>query len=263
MTLRYCSRCVIALSALLFLPRPALAWGPEGHEIVAHIAAQALTPRARAQVSSLLGGDAETMMTLDASWADEVRDARPQTAPWHYVNIELDEPGYDARRDCPHDDCVVAQIERDEAILASHAPPAVRAEALKFLIHFVGDLHQPLHVADDHDRGGNARLMQYRGQRVSLHHVWDDAVVSALGRDPAQVADALLTSLPPAQRQVYSGGAPKDWADQSFQAARGIYAELRGDRLPGDYAQRERAVTATQLAKAGLRLAAALNAILR
>lgn len=228
---------------------------------MAHIAARALTPHARAQVARLLGGEAEAMMVLDASWADEIRDARPATASWHYVNVELDRPGYDASRDCPMGDCVVAQIERDRAMLAGGRGD--RAEALRFLIHFVGDLHQPLHVADNHDRGGNARLLRYRGQRVSLHHIWDDQVVSALGRDPAQVADGIWASLTPRQRTDYARGAPIIWADESLGAGRAIYAGLRGDSLPADYAARQKGLTRLQLARAGLRLAAMLNASLR
>src|SRR5207302_1473125 len=93
---------------LLFLPlRPALAWAPLGHQVVAAIAAHQLTPVARARIGALLGGDAGAVMVLDSSWADEIRDARPQTAPWHYVNIEIGRPGYDSARDCPAGDCVI------------------------------------------------------------------------------------------------------------------------------------------------------------
>jgi len=104
-----------------------LAWGADGHEVVAHLAAMNLTPKAKAAVGAMLGGEAEASMVIAASWADEIRDRRPQTQNWHYVNIELDEPGYDARRDCVGGNCVVAQIARDETILASHAPPADRS----------------------------------------------------------------------------------------------------------------------------------------
>lgn len=228
---------------------------------MAHIAAQALNPRARQQVARLLGGEAEAMMVLNASWADEIRDARPSTSTWHYVNIELNEPGYDARRDCPAGDCVVAQISRDQAVLASGRGD--RVEALKFLIHFVGDEHQPLHVADDHDRGGNARLLRYRGRPVSLHHVWDDEVVSALGRDPALIAGSIWQNLTPQQKRDDAKGTPAAWANDSFIAARGIYAGVWGNSVPGDYADRQKALTRAQLAKAGLRLAAILNATLR
>lgn len=242
---------------------PALAWGPMGHEVAAHLAARALTPKARAAVGRLLGGDAETMLVLDASWADEVRAERPRTASWHYVNVERDSAGYDARRDCPQGDCVVAQIGRDTAILKSRAPAPVKAEALKFLIHFTADMHQPLHVADDHDRGGNNRMLFYRGNRVSLHHLWDDDVVRAQDRDPARLASVIGRGLTPAQRRTLAAGRPADWADDSFHVAQGIYDGLHGNRLPDDYARRQGGLVRLQLAKAGLRLAAILNAVFR
>jgi hypothetical protein len=247
------------LILLLLLPARAFAFSPEGHEVAAHIAARALGPHARAAVARLLGGDAETMMVLDASWADEVRSDRPRTAAWHYVNIEPDSSAYDARRDCPGGDCVVAQIGRDEQVLASHAPAAEKTEALEFLIHLVADLHQPLHVADNHDRGGNDRILRARGQRISLHRLWDDTVVAALGRNPAQVADTIWRSLSPQEKQAWSRGTVLDWTRESLSAARTIYAGLDGNRLAPDYAARQRPVIRMQLAKAGLRLAAVLN----
>jgi len=93
----------------------------------------------------------------DAStWPDEIKFQRPDTRPWHYVDIEIGTLGYDTSADCPTGDCVVAQIEKDEAILKDKRLTApVRAEALRFLIHLVGHLHQSLHCADNHDRSGN------------------------------------------------------------------------------------------------------------
>src|ERR1700722_10625252 len=118
-------------AVFLFLAStPAFASVPEGHQIVAGIAARELTPRARAEVSSLLGGDAGAMMVLESSWADEIRQQRPETMAWHYVNIELGSHGYVASRDCPNGDCVVAQIGRDAAILSdSRAPAPAKKEA--------------------------------------------------------------------------------------------------------------------------------------
>src|ERR1700761_6737475 len=123
---------------LLLVVNPAFAWAPEGHQIVAAIAARELTPNARAQVSALLGGRADALMILDSSWADEIRQQRPETSSWHYVNIEIGSQGYVSSRDCPAGNCVVAQIERDIALLSnSRAPAPARKEALLFLIHFI------------------------------------------------------------------------------------------------------------------------------
>ncbi len=254
------------LAAALIYPLtgsvPAFAWAPQGHEIIAAIARAHLTPAARAKSASLLGGD--SMFVLVASWADEVRDARSQTAPWHYVDIPLDAKGYDPRRDCPGGQCVVAQIEYDARKLgdANAAKPA-RAEALRFLIHFVGDVHQPLHAADHGDHGGNDVIVHWGRQRGSLHHVWDQTVVAALGADAMTVAQNIDASLTPGQRLRDSGGAPADWANESLADARVIYGQINGPYLARDYAQRQRALVTDRLAKAGLRLAALLNKILK
>ena len=252
---------VVGLALLLPL-RPALAWGPEGHDVVAALAAANLTPAARTQVSALLGGN--NMIVLDANWADEIRADRPQTAPWHYVNIPLNAPGYDPRRDCADGQCVVAQIEHNEHVLADkRAPKAARADALRFLIHFIADVHQPLHAVDNGDKGGNAFTVFLRGKRTNLHHVWDNDVVDIFGRDASEVAAQINSSLTPEQKTQDGGGTPADWANESLAAARNIYAQIRNPHLPRDYAQRQSGLTRDRLARAGLRLAAVLNRILK
>src|SRR5581483_8441983 len=101
-------RRALSVLLILLLPVPAFAWAPEGHAIVAAIALNHLTPQARAGVHALIGD--ERLLVTGSSWADEVRDRRPQTASWHFVNIPLSAAGYVRARDCPHDDCVVEQI---------------------------------------------------------------------------------------------------------------------------------------------------------
>jgi hypothetical protein len=256
------------LFLMLAFSAPAYAWGPEGHEIVARIAADNLTPSAHLRVSQLLGGDAPALMVLDSNWADEVRADRPQTAPWHFVNIEIGNKGYDARRDCPQGDCVVAQIGRDIEVLRDpRASRPARLEAFRFLIHFVADLHQPLHAADRHDKGGNSFTVLEGRRRSNLHRVWDQDLVEALGPDAMLVAGGIEAGLLPLDRQRLMAGTPSDWANESFQiAAHEIYARIPAYgpvKLPRDYASRERAVVRQQLLRAGLRLAAILNVIYR
>jgi len=256
------------LAFLLAWPMPAWAWGPEGHEVIARIAADNLSPAAHLRISQLLGGDAPALMVLDSNWADEIRTDRPQTANWHFVNIEIGSKGYDAAHDCGHDDCVVAQIGRDVITLRdSKAAHSAKVDALRFLIHFVGDLHQPLHAADRHDKGGNGLIVLLKKGRTNLHRIWDDDLVEALGPDPAAVAGSIEAGLVPQDKTRIAAGTPVDWANESFKvAAKEIYARIpsRGPvRLPRDYAKRENAVVRLQLARAGIRLAALLNRIYR
>jgi hypothetical protein len=127
-------------------------WGPQGHRLVAMVAANHLTPAAHQGVRSLLGNES---LADVAVWADEyVRDHK-DTAPWHYVNMPVDATQYVAGRDCPRHNCVVDRIRDNQERLADRdASRADRAMALKFLVHFVGDLHQPFHAVGV-ERGGN------------------------------------------------------------------------------------------------------------
>jgi hypothetical protein len=256
---------IIVAFTILILPSPVLAWGAEGHEIVAGIALRALSPAAKSQVGLLLGG--ESMLIHDSNWADEVRDQRPDARRWHFVDIPLEAPGYDARRDCAGGDCVVAQITHDARILANRRQPAaLRAEALRFLIHFVADVHQPLHAEDNDDHGGNGVRVYLRGQRTNLHHIWDVSVVEALGFDANAVSSDIALGISSAQRKSWQAGTPESWANEAHTIAREeIYSFVNGRRtlrLPPAYLDLEKGVTRAQLAKAGLRLAWLLNTTL-
>jgi hypothetical protein len=212
-------------------------------------------------------------MVQVSSWADDIRPSRRETGPWHFVDIPIGSAGYDAARDCPDNNCVVAQIDRDQGIIAdkSLAQP-IRAEALKFLIHFVGDVHQPLHASNNNDRGGNeVHVIVGGGKRTNLHAVWDTYVVQALGSDTALVAGSLESKITPQDRAQWDSGNAADWANESFRvASREIYAKLPGKGgtdapviLPETYATQEAPVVAVQLEKAGVRLALALNRAFR
>ena len=260
-----CRRFFLAI--LLAFPLPAYAWGPEGHEVIARIAADNLSPAAHLRISQMLGGDAPDLMVLDSNWADEIRADRPQTTNWHFVNIEIGSKGYDPHRDCARDDCVVGQINHDLAVLRDpNGQHAAKLEALRFLIHFVGDLHQPLHAADRHDKGGNNQIVFLNGKRTNLHRVWDEDVVGALGPDPGAAAGSIEEGLSQQDKTKMAAGTPADWANESFAiAAKEIYARIpRGQvRLPRDYKSREKPIVRLQLARAGIRLAMLLNQIYR
>lgn len=138
----------LALALMLLVPAACHAWGGEGHQLVALIAEDHLTPQAKAAVKELLDGaqisDAEV-----ASWADQIRRERRETAPWHYVNIPHDAQGFDRQRDGRDGDNIIDALERQAKILPDKsAPREQRQEALKWVVHLVGDLHQPLHCAE-------------------------------------------------------------------------------------------------------------------
>lgn len=287
------------LSAFVFLalavmvPCPAFAWGDEGHEIIALIAEHYLDPAARAKVGMLLATDIDTLTTHDiaseATWADKYRDSDRDTTRvryegtrlWHFVDIELAQPnlasacfghpplppGIPASKGPPRA-CVADKIDQFAAELGNPATSATeQLLALKFLLHFVGDVHQPLHAADDHDAGGNKKLVAAGGlHHGNLHRYWDVEFVERLGTDPRQVATSLIGQISETQRQEWSSGKPVDWAMEAFALGRGdAYGLLPRPSEQGSYslppAYVEQAVrdVALQLSRAGVRLASVLN----
>ena len=154
-------------------------------------------------------------------------------------------------------------------------PTVERRLALKFLLHFVGDVHQPLHAADHHDSGGNAVAVLYARRTVpdKLHGYWDVHLVKALGSDPKMVAAALNKTITKEQARQWSQGTPSDWAEESFRQARAVVYDFNGvgtfvdeqghtgERLNALYDSRALPVVKEQLSKAGVRLAATLNAM--
>ncbi len=278
----------------LTLGRPAGAWGDEGHEIVGLIAWHYLTPHVRARVQALLATDATDLVPRDiaheSTWADKYRDSDRDgsrrryraTRDWHFVDLELD--GVDLEAAChgrprlppdtpasrgPEDDCIVDKIEEFRAELQSpRTDPGERLLALEFLLHFVGDLHQPLHAADDHDQGGNRKKVAGAPgfRAANLHHDWDVEFVAPLGADAGDASDRLIARITEEQRRRWSRGTPVDWALESFSVAKTqAYGALPAPDASGRYRLSESyvadavAISGDQLSKAGVRLALILN----
>ena len=244
---------------------PAFSWGPEGHNLVARLAAAHLNPAAAAQVKAILGPGAS--LASVSSWADQVRNSRRETAPWHFIDIPITQPHLDMTRDCPKGDCVIAKIEDFRKVLAdAAAAPEHRNEALRFLVHFVGDMHQPLHCADNNDRGGNEVRVDFFGRNMNLHSVWDSGL---LGRMPPedQLFAQLSKHLTEGRARKLGKGGPRDWAEEIHKTAvKVIYGKLPKTvpvTITADYEKIADAVVKQQLERAGARLAATLNAALK
>jgi hypothetical protein len=268
------------------VPHSALAWGYEGHKVVAAIARAGLTPTARAEVDALLAADADTLaphnMLDAATWADTYRNSHRETSQWHFVDIELAKP--DLASACfgfpapakpasagPAQDCIVDRLGAFTAELADpNTPQAEKILALKFVLHFVGDIHQPLHASDNEDHGGNCVHLALGGSRTTnLHSYWDTAVVEALGSDPEAVAAKLRANITPSQKAAWESGDAKVWALESFGVARstaytvgsppGCDPNAAPAGLPAGYEGRAQAAAEIQLERAGVRLAWVLN----
>lgn len=236
-------------------------WRDEGHRLVARLAETRLTPRTAQAVRDLLGGQS----LADASlWADQIRSLRRETAPLHYVNIPLTADAYLPERDCPGGRCIIAAIESDERVLAdASAPTAERAEALRFLIHFIGDLHQPLHVTDDGDRGGNDRPVTFLGTPRNLHQVWDGELIQASGMNESQYYDHLRLMMATLDLPALERGSVADWAMEGHRiAAEHAYRIPPGNTLDGAYVEANLPLVDRSLIAAGVRLARVLNVAL-
>lgn len=250
-----------ALPLLACLSAPAYAWGPQGHRLVGAIAETTLTPAARAEVARLLRGEPEPTLAGVSNWADDLRENDPdlgrRSARWHYVNLAEDGCAYDVATHCPDGDCVIEAIRRQEGLLADpRQPDAVRAQALKFLVHFVGDVHQPLHTGYASDRGGNGYQLQVRGQGSNLHRVWDGEIVTAAGRSEKRTLRRLRALPTPAGVDDASVAA---WAEASCRIVRrdGFYPP-KGALKP-TYLERWRPTADAQLRLGAERLARLLN----
>ena len=273
---------------LLLSPGLAYAWGNEGHQIIATIAMDQLTPTVRAKVDAMLATDTSNLTAHDiaseATWADAYRNAgHRETAAWHFVDNEIDRAP-DLMNACfgfpapdqppssgPSQDCVVDKIEEFRTeLLADDTAPGERLLALKYLLHFVGDIHQPLHASDNHDRGGNCVHVSLGGSRTTnLHAFWDTGVIQLMGPDAQAITARLEAQISPARRQAWTSGDAKAWALDSYQVATsvaymlgtspGCASDVAPITLPDGYQTKAEAAAQVQLEKAGVRLAWLLN----
>jgi hypothetical protein len=237
---------------------PGSLWYGFGHRIVARIAAGRLTPHTADAVRDLLGG---LDMADVSSWADDIRGRRPETGSLHYVNLPLETDTYVPAKHCPDGRCIIAAIERDEGILSdSAASVPERAEALRFLVHLVADLHQPLHVADDRDRGANDRSVVLLGRAMSLHEAWDGGLLASAHPDEPAYLQHLLQVMSSLDLAALERGTVSEWAMEGHRmAAERVYRLPPNGRLDDRYVKDGLAITDLALIRAGVRLARILN----
>ena len=240
------------------------AWGNEGHQIVGRIAEANLTPKAKQAVDRIL---ATEDLPRAATWADRIRPF-PEYAwskPLHYADLSRGESEFVLSRDCPSEGCVVQAIHDYAAALGDPGTPReMQLTSLRFLAHFVGDVHQPLHVGFAEDKGGNDISVSFFGKTSKLHAVWDTGLIRRLdGNNWETTAARLAASVKPAEKSEWAASLdPTDWANESHQLAVSVAYKARdGETVTEQYVQRATPVVEAQLKKAGIRLAAVLNQI--
>lgn len=260
-----------SIAVLLFLIAPFAAtvhaWGDLGHRIVAELARRQLDPAARAEVSRLLKADGDDSLPDIASWPDRLRDMPGKedlgkaTGPLHYVDIRDDKCRYVPPRDCADGRCVVGGLEKYVAVLGDrHRSDAERAEALKFVVHFVGDVHQPLHAGNRDDKGGNEYQVQFDGKGTNLHRVWDSQMLYTRDLKWQAYADRLAAEGPVKLPRTNASESPyAQWAEESCDivATNGFYPAAH--RIDDAYVAKQLPVAETRLREAAKRLADLLN----
>jgi hypothetical protein len=256
----------------------ALAWGQEGHSIVAEIAQVRLSEPATQMIHKLLKGRS---LASIASWADDERDTHPETAGWHFVDVPLDVETYDHNRYCGKGDCIIAELDRLRSDLRCATGDA-QVEALKFAVHFVGDIHQPLHAVSEKKGGNDIDVDVFmRGLatcptcaaahvRNNFHAAWDVALIEKTAWNWGAYVDRLengwLTTSqakaedPAASRTDIGKDTLTAWAMEAHGAARSVwYLRPADDVLDDRYLREVLPVLDRQLGVAGLRLARLLN----
>ena len=261
---------VLLACVLLGVTPAALAWGPQGHRIIADLAQARLSPVARVEAERLLASEHAASLADVANWADRLRDDPAQaelgkaTAPLHYINMH-GSCTYRPTLDCPDGQCVVHAINHYARILGDRSLSlAERAQALNFVVHFVGDAQQPLHAGYKDDKGGNEVPVQFEGRGSNLHRVWDSGLLSTRHLEDADYA-ALLEHegpLTPPKPIAPFDNPPAQWVEQSCRIVMddGVYPQ--GHRIRASYVERMRPIAERQLRRGGARLADLLNRVL-
>jgi hypothetical protein len=266
-------------------PSRATAWGKEGHELVGRIADKHLNSKARDAINELLQNDQFQSLSDGrlTNWADAIRGSAvfrhkyPNMAQWHFIDISVDADlaTLDLHKYCPNHNCVLDAVERFRAVLKDPTKPLQdRREALFFIAHFIGDLHQPLHCAErNNDKGGNlvqVRVVTGDPHATNLHKVWDtDLVLEAMGPlSMADYANRLTNTLSMEKRKELQKGTVNDWIVESHKLARAKAYQDNGEPIPAagephtlssDYMLDRAETVEAQLTKGGVRLAQFLN----
>jgi len=245
-------------SAVLGFTVSAQAWGPGGHRIVGEIAQQYLTPKTAKAVDEILSGKS---LADAATWADEVRDQRPESKPWHYLNPPLDADRVSMRHS-PKKGSVLSCIVDQTKVLRHRRSTAVqRAEALRFVVHMVGDIHQPMHVSRAADLGGNAVKVKIKGSNTNLHAAWDSGIMHLRQRSWHDTAEVLHDEITEKEFKRWSAQRkPTLWATESFHHSMGFaYKIPDSGELDDAYIDQAQNIIDERLKQAGVRLANLLN----
>lgn len=250
---------VFAALLTFFMTLDACAWGALGHRVIASVADTELTPEARAKIGRLLAQEPGATLASISTWPDEQRSTA--TAKWHFVNFPEGTCTYHAERDCPGGACVVEATQTQIGILKSAASDAEKLTALKYVVHFIGDVHQPLHAGHAYDKGGNTYQVQALGQGTNLHALWDNGLVQHLDSNEEALALKIGRMTPPpaipSSDQMIVKAAEESC---TIVGAPDFYPKRN---VEDDYLKMAAPLAMDRMRTAAARLAAVLNSVFR
>ena len=240
-----------------------VSWGGVGHKTVATIAENHLTAQAKTSIKALLG---DQSIADIASWADEARNTPEYkfTGVWHYVDLPL---GYDFAKfsdvvkNQPEGNVYTAVLKYEAELKSNSTPLEEKAIALKFVVHFIGDLHQPMHVSRAEDKGGNSIQVQFNGKGMNLHSRWDSGLINREGKTFDQMAKD-YDNASAADIKKWQSDDLMHWIWESYQVSTQIYGDVeKSNKLDDAYYRKYMPVVQERIEKAGIRLAGELNSI--
>jgi len=250
--------CTLTLSFILLNTAHAEAkWGPTGHRTVGEIASQYLTPKAKRKIKKLLHRES---LAFVSTYADEIKSDKryDKFYTWHYINMPLDSD-YDVSKQNPDGDLVSGIAYCKSVIQDPNASDEDKAFYLKLLIHFIGDLHQPMHIALKEDKGGNDFKVKWFYKDTNLHSVWDRKMIEGYGMSYSELAEN-ADYLTKDQVKELQKGTVIDWVNETHKLTREVYASVKeGDNLRYAYSYKFLNVARRQIQLAGIRLAKVLN----
>ncbi len=249
-----------AISSLMSFQ--ALSWGKTGHRITGAIAQYYLTPAAQAAINAILINEdlAEASTYPDEMRSNPTKFWQKTASPWHYVNVHAGKKYRDVGAP-PEGDAVTALAMFTKQLKDPQSTLAEKQLALKFIVHIVGDLHQPFHSGTNLDKGGNDIKLTFFWQKSNLHRVWDSGLIDRQKLSYTEWSTILHKKITPQQTTQWQQSSAQDWIAESVKLRENLYP--KGDRISWDYQYQNLPIVKQQLEMGGVRLAGYLNNIFK
>ncbi len=262
------SKCFFGLGIIGFILtiyfKDACAWGSAGHRIVANIAELNLEPKV---ISKIRREFNIKHLSNVAVWADDKKIKRARPIVLHYTNIAESQRIYNQPRDCPEKNCVTEKIKDFISVLENKTFPWIkRFKALKFLVHLVADVHQPMHLGNAEDRGGNEIKLNMGEESINLHALWDHFLLPTHNNKLRDLARKLNNEIGQNQKEDWSQSTVVDWTNESRELVLDFAYQVKFNSqrtLSDEYIKQGRKIVKHQLSKAGIRLSHTLNQIIK